>query len=837
MVHLFGRQQTTTFVKEHAGILIVCFIFLFVGVLSLNQVLVYTPDSARYLAWSQSLAHFQGFSDHTTPEPSKYVVHGPLYSVLLVPSAWITAENVLPAKLLTTLFGIVLLGTVYWWARTRLGTWRSVLLCALLAVNPVMVMYSTQVLSDVPFAVCVFLFLALIERETEEDTGGGSHVLVLTASIVCGLFLREVGLALILSGTAILIVRRRFKTAALILAVSIGIFALWYIRNEVVIAGIEHPALRNSQLFFRHLFTPSDVSILSEFWARFKSNAANYGINIVQLPFVTETILRGISTMAPSQFPIDLVLGVMPALYQFYLVLTVVVIVAGAYDEFRNGSRSLILAAFLGFYLIPILLYPINDVRFLFPPLIIVLYLFVVGFAFLVREFRPLVGRPKGASWLTAASLAVLALPNVAWTATYVSNNWRYEKSPLGFFKEMHDVPAYPLLFARPIELAGRWIAANTDSSSVVICRWKELGIYTKGRKVLDLDPQTLEDPFEDKLRDYDVHYIVTVVSRAGLREYEQLFAQSERFHFQVAQRFADLEIIRVEQGPADTTAPVSEDDSTETGIQLRFAKAIRMLDQNKPKECEKILTALPVVARKQVPILFNIAVAKEFSGNVAVANRMFEQFHEFQQAGSVIQPAWYHMEIISKLNDAMNAQTGAQRAAILQNVAAYYWIIGFRSPSLHMLDRSIEADSTFFPSLVFRAIYSLLNGDTLQSRQFLRRARQIDATNVLVRALSRIHENFKRLERRENADSTFASQVDNIRQLMVMGLRENAIDGLLDLHSRYPENVQCLRMLVDLYEQKERYAPALKYLRQLSFLNPNDSALQKELEQLVNRW
>jgi tetratricopeptide (TPR) repeat protein len=833
----FGKQQTFTYVKDHTGILIVCFIFLLLGSFSLNQVLVYTPDSARYLAWSQSLAHFQGFSDNTTPEPSKYVVHAPLYSLLLAPTAWISPENVVPAKILTILFGIVLLGTVYWWSRTRLGTWRSVALCALLAVNPAMVLYSTQVLSDVPFAICAILFLALIERETKGGTERGLHLLALTATIVCGLFLREVGLALVISCTAILILKRRYKTAFLILAVSIGIFALWYIRNEVMVAGIEHPALRNSQLFFRHLFTPSNDSILSEFWARFKSNAANYGFNIIQLPFMAETILRGISTMAPSQFPIEGVLVVMPSIYHFFLVLTAVIVLIGAYDEFKNGSRFLILAAFLGFYLIPILLYPINDVRFLFPPLIIALYLFVVGFTFLVQRLLSLVNRPKGTSWLVAVSFAVLALPNIAWTLTYVSNNWRYGRSPLGFFEEMRNVLAYPTLFARPIELAGRWLAGNTDSSAVFVSRWKELGIYTRGRKVLDVDPQTLVDPFEDKLRDYDVRYIVTVVSRAGLREYEQLFAQSEHFHFQVAQRFADLEIVRVEKGPDDNDKKVSDNDSTETGIQQRFAGAIKMLERNKPNECEKILTALPVMARKQVPVLFNIAVAKEFTGNLDVANRMFEQFHEFQQAGSVVQPAWYHMEVISRLKAAMNAPSGIERATILQSVAAYYWIIGYRNQSLLTLDRSIDADSTFFPSLVFRAIYSLLNGDTLNSQTFLQRAQAIDASNALVRALTRILENFKILAHHVNADSNLAIRFDNVRQLSAMGLRENAIDELLEIHSQYPENTLCLQMLVDLYEQKERYSPALKYLKQLSLLKPNDPGLQTEMRQLVSRW
>jgi tetratricopeptide (TPR) repeat protein len=153
------------------------------------------------------------------------------------------------------------------------------------------------------------------------------------------------------------------------------------------------------------------------------------------------------------------------------------------------------------------------------------------------------------------------------------------------------------------------------------------------------------------------------------------------------------------------------------------------------------------------------------------------------------------------------------------------------------MLDRSIAADSTFLPPIILRATYSLLNGDTLKSEQYLARARQLDPANVLVRALSKIFENFRILVHRHSLDVDRAVRFENVRQLDTMGLRENVIDGLLEIHAQYPDDTECLRMLVDLYNQKGRYAPALAYLKELSVLIPNDPDLQKELSQLENRW
>jgi tetratricopeptide (TPR) repeat protein len=560
-------------------------------------------------------------------------------------------------------------------------------------------------------------------------------------------------------------------------------------------------------------------------------------MNIIQLPFLSEMILRGISTMSPDQIPITYVLSVMPYLYHSFLILTAMFMIAGVYGLFKKGVHSLTLVAFLFFYLIPILLYPINDVRFLFSPLIIVLYFSISGFALLIRLLPTMLNGSKRVLALTIGSFAILAMPNVAWTVTYVSNSWRYNQSALGFFDTMRNEIPYPALFARPTELAGRWLAENTDSSTVIISRWKEVGVYTRGRRLLDLDPQTLSDPFENILRDYNVRYIVTAVTRGGLREHEQLFAQSACYHFQVAQRFADLEIVKIENGPPDITSNVVDSDSSETGVRNRFAKAFRMLERNNPTGCEQLLTVLPDRARNQIPVIFNLGVAKEFEGHLDDANTIFERFHQLQQAGSIIQPAWYHLEIISKLRDTSNAQSAVARAMQLQAVAVYYWILGFHHQSLMMMDRSIASDSTFFPSLIFRSIYSLIDGDTLKSGQYLERSKSIDPENILVRALSKIFEDSRTLAHRHSREDDLATRLDEIRQLRAMGLKENAIDGLLKIHTLYPDNVECLRALADLYDEKGRYAPEREYLKKLIALSPGDLSLQKNLHDLEGRW
>jgi tetratricopeptide (TPR) repeat protein len=338
-------------------------------------------------------------------------------------------------------------------------------------------------------------------------------------------------------------------------------------------------------------------------------------------------------------------------------------------------------------------------------------------------------------------------------------------------------------------------------------------------------------------VRDYDVQYVVTVVLRGGLREYEQLFAQSDRYHFTVAKRFADLDIVKVEAGSAPPEPGYAAQDSSERGIRLRFAKAIKALTHNEPEECERILDGLPASIRRQVVVLLNLATAKEFMGKLDVANRVFEQFQKLQQAGSIVQPAWYHLQTISMLKAAENARSGFERARILHSVASYYWILGYRDESLLTLDRSIQSDSAFFPSLIFRGIYSLLNGDTLRSARYLGRARLVDPVNPLVTGLSNILRDLQALRNVHGHESRIGLDLKIARQLRSLGLRENAIDELLQVDSLEPTNEECLRMLVDLYIQKARYAPALRYLRRLVALRPDKPALKEELIRLESRW
>ncbi len=62
----------------------------------------------------------------------------------------------------------------------------------------------------------------------------------------------------------------------------------------------------------------------------------------------------------------------------------------------------------------------------------------------------------------------------------------------------------------------------------------------------MNVDRLAPGDAFESLLRDYEVRYVVSLVAKNGLREFEFQMEQSRRFRFEVAYCVGDVEVLRV---------------------------------------------------------------------------------------------------------------------------------------------------------------------------------------------------------------------------------------------------------------------------------------------------
>ncbi|MBI5463634.1 MAG: glycosyltransferase family 39 protein, partial [Ignavibacteriales bacterium] len=415
-------------------------LFAAAGILSLNHMLIYTPDSARYLAWANSLAQFRGYIDLTVPEPARYVVHAPLYPALLVPAAWIAPTSILAAKIATLLFGTLTLAVFFLWMKTNVE-WRLALGAAIaLSLNSFMLIYSTQVLSEVPFFLCIVIAFWLTQDVIEKANRPpmvGWREIGLVAAVVAAIFLREVGLTLVMAMLVVLVLHKRYRTAGILFGISVLFSMAWFVRNEIVIATAEQPAMRNTHLFFSHLYTANNASLVQEFLARLSTNAAIYSEAALRLLFLPEFGLRSYMLVRPQEGMLSIALSILSIMRYPIIVCSVGGMMYGAWCARKRPATAKILLVFTSVYVVPILLYPINDNRFLFPLLSV--FLAVVSFAIedLLARFKFGEGKNKIRFALATVLGLLVVFPNAAWSVSFVENGWRYHHHPVEYISDI----------------------------------------------------------------------------------------------------------------------------------------------------------------------------------------------------------------------------------------------------------------------------------------------------------------------------------------------------------------------------------------------------------------
>jgi tetratricopeptide (TPR) repeat protein/4-amino-4-deoxy-L-arabinose transferase-like glycosyltransferase len=814
---------------DRNGIFVICGLFLIVGSFAFNQMIIYTPDSARYVVWANSLAQLEGFKDATGPEIVRYVVHAPLYPLLLAPSALLFPDSVIAAKATTLCIGCLAIILLFLWLKRSVGERYALAGALVLALNPLMMIYSTQILSDVAFGACVIGFFLLGRKFAEERRVPWSVDTAFVAIVVAGVFMREVGLALMLAAMAFFLWKKQTSRALIVLAVTVLFYLLWYVRNEIIVAGAENPSMRNSLYFFSHLYTPNQAGLFEEFAKRFWVNLNVYKNFLGKLLLMPEFVSRAYSVITTTDPFVAFVLRILPV-GQFVLVgATFGFLGIGTWHEYKHSRWFSLIVSFLVCYSVPILFYPINDNRFLFPIVIVMIFLCIVGLRQSVtwlRSRRRSNVVVRNAGWF----LILLLLPNISWMQSFAWNNEQYSRSPEDLYRKYESGNGYAEMFAKPFHLAAQWIVQHSDSSAVILTRWKELALWLDGRKIVEFNPFSTPGPFDFLLRDYAVKYIVAANWRAALNEYETLFAQSTRFDFVLRYRVGNAEVYEVvPKGTASAQDVETPDDSSTSAL---YVKALHSLEDN-PRGAAKILKDLAPKTGGHGAIVFHIGVAEEFAGQLDSASALFAKFTSLSQAGAYIQMAWYHQEIISRIKMAEAAPNPDERARRFHVVAINYWELSYCRQAMKMLDRSLEAVPDFFPSLITYALFSYQEGDIASSRAYLKKAAAMEPSNSLVVGLSTILACEDSIRKNASQDRRRNLELEIARANIGMGIRESAIDELLSVLHDDPANRMALRLLAETYEVKRRYAPAVQMYRRLAKLEPTDSVAEAKLQEL----
>lgn len=786
-------------------LLAICMLFGAAGLLRLNDLSLYTPDSTRYMIWGNSLAHGKGFLDDTQPDPDRFVLHAPFYSILIAPVEYLFPLSLPAVKVYTLLLGIVALSLFWYWLRQLLKNDLYTLAgTILLACNPLFLVYSTEVLSEAPFIAAILFIFILIEKSTAIGAIPFPQLLGWIVAIGAVGLLREVGVALVAAAAIFLVTTKRFKVVLFILlaaGISIG---GWYLRNQILVGPPAGSQRGNVSLAVQHILTPEDASLATELLARAWLSLKAYSGQIGGMIFYPLFGTHQVNLIAePIRFPFVVE----------FLVLLVVggSILTGIVRDVQSSGTAVPRILFVLFYLLLILIYPVHDVRFLIPILPILIYYSLVGLAFFATTRLPQAS--FSVARIAPFVVALCMLPNAYLISAIIRMNQAYVASPTGMYEEMQQKSALnTTMYTQPWTLLGEWIRQHLPEGITFASPAKELAVVVGDRKVMELDPGLTLPIFEKLLRENNVQYLLAPMRWREMKVYEFLMAESRRFWFEPIYKVSSLQVMKVHSRflePKGDIPLVAIDTTNPMGL-LKQGRAYILSEQY--GEAIRVLTRGVEAVPNQSELVYQTIVAYALSGDSVNAQRYYHQLLALPQVASYIFLSRLQLHQMNLLDAAEEAKNPEEQAINLSAVALDYWRQGYYLRGARLANEALAVDSTYFVGLLWGFVFNHQNGDRAYAERYLHQLRTLDDTNQIVRSFVQLLAIDDSI--RVSGDSAERSRLrySSAQIYRTIELFDEAFDEAEKSLNENPQNSEARMLLAQSFAQRGRRGRAEQY-------------------------
>ncbi len=800
-------------------ITVLCAIFLVAGILRLNDLSLYSPDSIRYVIWGTSIAAGKGFVDDTQPDPVRYVVHAPLYSVLLAPVHFFFPDSLYAAKVYTLLWGVVVLFLLYCWLSPKFGVTGAIVGTLLLLCNPLQLVYSTEALSEAPF-IALFCLILLSVEKIPDGKANNKYVLLLLMCTACIGLLREAGVVVTVSVLICLLMYKQYKRFVMTLLLSAVMLGAWYIRNQILVGMAPEEGQGNVSLVFRHFVTPPDASLVNELaqrmWLSFTSYAHQIG-GMLLYP------LHGSGQVNLALEPVDFSITVRSII----ILIVTPVALFGMYTDIKNSRMGLFRLLLFGGYFGAILTYPIHDVRFLFPLLPLLIF-------FVLNGISEIGKRSSRVSFVANAKYAlpltiVCMMPNILADVNIVQTNSAYVSSPVGFYDRIIKLPQYPTIYSYPWSIMGQWVRDSVPSDAVIASPSKQLAILIGERKMLELNPGLAEPAFEKALRDNAVQYLLTETRWENIKYYEFLMSESRRFSFDSAYSVGNLHLVKVNSllngssGLALHPREFAVKDTSGAAGLLRYGRN-KMLEGNY-REAAELFNRGAQVVPGQPEFIYHAVLAYTFLQDSMAAKKSYERLLVFPQASSYMYLARVHMEAMDVALSAKNTPPTQERAIKMNDLARLYWDLGYARFAKAFADSSLQFDSTYFWGLLWGFHFNFQLGDTQNARVYYDKVAKIDEKNQVVVSFKKLMAMNDSLQWSDKSRRS-RLHLSAARIYRLIELFEESIDEAERAREADPNNEEVLQFLGEAFEQKEALRTAKMYYDYVLKISPDNSII-----------
>jgi tetratricopeptide (TPR) repeat protein len=780
---------------ELGAIALVAACFVAGGLMRLNDLSLYT-DSTRYLIWANSLSEGKGFLDPTSPEPTRFVMNAPLYPILLVPSQLISSWSLAAAKVWTLLWGALAVVLLFVWMRRSFSAGPSLFASAFLGLHPLFFVVSTEVLSEAPFIALMLVLLLTIEPLLESKPGSRWPLLAAILLVLLPL-VREVGFAFAVATAVVLLNTGRIRRAIVLAGAAAIVIGAWNLRNSLFLPLHQGGQEANLQFMFGHFVTAQGESLASEFVRRLWLNAQGYAVTIAGSLF--------------HPFPSSLVHA--PSLLYSALesVLTggrIIVFVAalglavhGALLDINKPRMGLFAPLAVLFFGLIVLVYPVHELRFVLPILPLLLY-------FILRSVTALgehLLRPSPARNVAGIGLAaILIFPNAVAVTELVETDRQYVRNPEAFAREVFDSGDPSAFYTRPWSVMGAWMTTHVPEGAVIASPAKEIAPFIRGHAVLELSRTVPRPLFDQSLRDNAVDYVLATTVWADFRSYEFAMTESGRFWFEPLHTAGTLVLLRVHRTSASPRPqPERETDTAAYTAPSLLRRGRRHLLNLDYIEALGTLNEAARLAPMQSEITAQQILASSVVGDVRTARALIDQLFTMPQSTSHIALAQAHVGLAEQLKSAFEATSSEERSALAISAGRGYWELGYQQLALRVMQNVLRLDSTSFEAALWACHYARQSGDTLLSRRYLGKLRDIDVTAPILADLEAIDAAGSELSRTSSA----AGRVRLLERLAgvyeKLELSEEALDDLEKALAIAPENTDVRSSMARIFKRK----------------------------------
>ncbi len=431
-------------------------LFAAVVLLRFDPNMEYTWDDSVYVLLTHAFSHGLGKILFSGPQPALEILHPIGLPALLTPIALIW-ENPVAYKL--ALAGIYLIGTliVYRFVRVNFGTRMALFVTLSYALNIYIIEYAFKINAEIVYIPCSVLACAALLRYQSAVRAIGWEALIAAIALNVTIYIRSVGLALLVAAVLWLLWQRSWRKAIflplLALLISLPLQLGWVLGNPSPWSGGYTNYLGITQLSITQQIT---------------QNIAGYTLNVVRLlvdlPF---TMLHDSgSTIGGAIFGVILLL--LTSILGF--------IAWGMLREQTTVGRLLLLYVLIYGGILLVWPYPPAP-RFALPILPMLLFFLARGLKDVVSRFAPRL--------VSAAALGLLLIAGVN-LGQHLGEGVFGGSNLVANVAQYNQPSHFPPERQTYIE-AALWVAAHSNPAAVIVCSDPYDVYLWSGRHTLDI--------------------------------------------------------------------------------------------------------------------------------------------------------------------------------------------------------------------------------------------------------------------------------------------------------------------------------------------------------------